>query len=64
VAIAISVKRPSGFNDNAKLHYQQGPTRKKRRLGAGRHWEDWVKAYNEKKTAGEENISLQPEALE
>ncbi|MGC9223070.1 MAG: hypothetical protein ACP5E2_04045 [Terracidiphilus sp.] len=31
---------------------------------AGKHWEDWVKAYNEKKAAGEENIALQPDALE
>jgi tRNA splicing ligase len=31
---------------------------------AGKHWEDWVKAYNEKKAAGEKNIALEPEALE
>ncbi len=31
---------------------------------AGKHWEDWVKAYNEKKAAGEKNIGLAPEALE
>jgi hypothetical protein len=31
---------------------------------AGKHWEDWVKAYNEKKAAGEKNIALVPEALE
>ena len=31
---------------------------------AGKHWEDWVKAYNEKKAAGEKNIALKPEALE
>jgi hypothetical protein len=31
---------------------------------AGKHWEDWVKAYNEKKAAGEKNIALHPEALE
>ena len=31
---------------------------------AGKHWEDWVKAYNEKKAAGETNIALHPEALE
>jgi hypothetical protein len=30
---------------------------------AGKHWEDWVKAYNEKKAAGE-RIALHPEALE
>ncbi len=31
---------------------------------AGKHWEDWVKAYNEKKAAGEKDIALHPEALE
>jgi hypothetical protein len=31
---------------------------------AGKHWEDWVKKYNEKKAAGETNIGLAPEALE
>jgi hypothetical protein len=31
---------------------------------AGKHWEDWVKAYNEKKASGEKNIALHPEALE
>jgi hypothetical protein len=30
----------------------------------GKHWEDWVKKYNEKKAAGEKNIALTPEALE
>jgi hypothetical protein len=31
---------------------------------AGKHWEDWVKAYNAKKAAGETNIGLAPESLE
>ena len=31
---------------------------------AGKHWEDWVKKYNERKAAGETNIALAPEALE
>jgi hypothetical protein len=31
---------------------------------AGKHWEDWVKAWNEKKAAGEKNIGLHPETLE
>jgi hypothetical protein len=30
----------------------------------GKHWEDWVKAYNEKKAAGEQNIALHPDVLE
>jgi hypothetical protein len=31
---------------------------------AGKHWEDWVKAYNDRKAAGEQDIALHPEALE
>jgi Zn/Cd-binding protein ZinT len=31
---------------------------------AGKHWEDWVKKYNEKKAAGEKNIQLVPDALD
>lgn len=31
---------------------------------AGKHWEDWVKNYNEKKAAGEKNIALVPDRLE
>ena len=31
---------------------------------AGKHWEDWVKAYGERKAAGEQNIALHPDALE
>src|ERR1039458_937045 len=31
---------------------------------AGKHWEDWVKAYNEKKAAGEKGIALHPDKLE
>jgi hypothetical protein len=31
---------------------------------AGKHWEDWVRTWNEKKVAGEKNIGLQPDALE
>jgi hypothetical protein len=31
---------------------------------AGKHWEDWVKTWNEKKAAGEKNIGLQPDAVE
>ncbi len=31
---------------------------------AGKHWEDWVKAWNERKAAGEKNIGLHPDALE
>ena len=31
---------------------------------AGKHWEDWVKAYNERKAAGETNIALVPDKLD
>ena len=31
---------------------------------AGKHWEDWVKAYNERKASGEKNIALHPEKLD
>ena len=31
---------------------------------AGKQWEDWVKKYNERKTAGEKGIALNPEALD
>ncbi|MFP5235936.1 MAG: hypothetical protein ACLGSD_08525 [Acidobacteriota bacterium] len=31
---------------------------------AGKHWEDWVKAYNERKAAGEKNIALHPEKID
>ena len=31
---------------------------------AGKHWEDWVKAYNERKAAGEKNIALMPDKLD
>jgi tRNA splicing ligase len=31
---------------------------------AGKHWEAWIKKYNEKKAAGETNIALEPEALD
>jgi hypothetical protein len=31
---------------------------------AGKHWEDWVKAYNAKKAAGEKNIGLAPDKLD
>ncbi len=31
---------------------------------AGKHWEDWLKAYNERKAAGEKNIALHPDKLD
>jgi hypothetical protein len=51
-------KRKLSYAEIARLEFS-GKDR-----AAGKHWEDWVKAYNEKKAAGEKNIALQPEALE
>jgi hypothetical protein len=31
---------------------------------AGKHWEAWVKKYQERKAAGEKGIALKPEALD
>jgi hypothetical protein len=47
-----------GYDQIARLEF----TGKDR--AAGKHWEDWVKAYNERKAAGEKNIGLAPEKLE
>jgi hypothetical protein len=51
-------KRKVSYSDIARLEFS-GKDR-----AAGKHWEDWVKAYNEKKAAGEKNIALHPDALE
>jgi hypothetical protein len=51
-------KRKLNYADVARLEF----TGKDR--AAGKHWEDWVKAYNERKAAGEKGIALVPEKLE
>ena len=51
-------KRKVSYADIASVEFS-GKDR-----AAGKHWEDWVKAYNAKKAAGEKNIGLAPEALE
>jgi hypothetical protein len=51
-------KRKLSYDQIARLEFS-GQDR-----AAGKHWEDWVKAYKEKKAAGEKNIALHPEALE
>jgi hypothetical protein len=51
-------KRKVSYADIARLEFS-GKDR-----AAGKHWEDWVKAYNDKKAAGESNIGLHPDALE
>lgn len=51
-------KRKVSFAAIARLEF----TGKDR--AAGKHWEDWVKKYNERKAAGDTNIALAPESLE
>jgi hypothetical protein len=51
-------KRKVSYAEIARLEF----TGKDR--AQGKHWEDWVKAWNERKAAGEKNIALHPEALE
>jgi hypothetical protein len=51
-------KRKLSYADIARLEFS-GKDR-----AAGKHWEDWVKAYTEKKAAGEKNIALVPDLLE
>jgi Zn/Cd-binding protein ZinT len=51
-------KRKVSYAEIARLEFS-GKDR-----AAGKHWEDWVKNYNEKKAAGEKNIALVPDALE
>ena len=51
-------KRKLSYADIARLEFS-GKDR-----AAGKHWEDWVKAYAEKKAAGEKNIALVPDSLE
>jgi hypothetical protein len=51
-------KRKVSYADIARLEFS-GKDR-----AAGKHWEDWVKAYNERKAAGEKNIALIPEKLD
>ena len=51
-------KRKAGYADIARIEF----TGKDR--AAGKHWEDWVKNYNDKKAAGVKNIALVPESLD
>ncbi|HSZ16430.1 MAG TPA: hypothetical protein VK764_04980 [Terracidiphilus sp.] len=55
---SASDKRRVSYAEIARLEFS-GKDR-----AAGKHWEDWVKAYNEKKAAGEKNIALHPDSLE
>ena len=51
-------KQKLGYADIARLEFS-GKDR-----AAGKHWEDWVKAYNERKAAGEKNIALHPDKID
>jgi Zn/Cd-binding protein ZinT len=51
-------KRKVSYADIARLEFS-GKDR-----AAGKHWEAWVKSYNDRKAAGEKNIGLHPERLE
>jgi hypothetical protein len=51
-------KRRVSYAEIARLEFSG------RDRAAGKHWEDWVKAYNERKAAGEKGIGLHPEKLE
>jgi hypothetical protein len=51
-------KRKVSYAEMARIEF----TGKDR--AAGKHWEDWVKKYKERKAAGETNIALAPDALE
>src|SRR4051812_27927280 len=54
----VNGKQKLSYTDIARLEF----TGKDR--AAGKHWEDWVKAYNERKAAGEKGIALHPDKLE
>jgi len=55
---AISAKQKLSYAEIARLEFS-GKDR-----AAGKHWEDWVKAYTNRKAAGEKNIALHPDKLE
>ena len=54
----VAARQRLSYADIARLEFS-GKDR-----AAGKHWEDWVKAYNERKASGEKNIALHPEKLE
>ncbi len=54
----VTNKQKLSYADIARLEFS-GKDR-----AAGKHWEDWVKAYNERKAAGEKNIGLHPDKID
>ena len=53
-----AAKQKLSYADIARLEFS-GKDR-----AAGKHWEGWVKAYNERKAAGEKNIGLHPDKID
>ena len=53
----VATKQKLSYAEIARLEFS-GKDR-----AAGKHWEDWVKAYNERKAAGEKGIALHPDAI-
>ena len=54
----VAGKQKLSYADIARLEF----TGKDR--AAGKHWEDWVKAYNERKASGEKDIALHPDKID
>jgi len=54
----VSGKLKVSYADIARLEFS-GKDR-----AAGKHWEDWVKAYNDRRAAGEKNIALHPDKID
>jgi len=54
----VATKQKMSYGEIARLEFS-GKDR-----AAGKHWEDWVKAYNERKAAGEKEIALHPDKID
>jgi hypothetical protein len=54
----VAAKQKMSYAEIARLEFS-GKDR-----AAGKHWEDWVKAYNERKAAGEKGIALHPDKID
>jgi Zn/Cd-binding protein ZinT len=54
----VATKQKMSYGEIARLEFS-GKDR-----AAGKHWEDWVKAYNERKAAGEREIALHPDKID
>ncbi len=57
---------PAGSNKRISVSYSDiaGLAFTGRNTAAGKSWEAWVRKYQEKKAAGEQQIELKPESLE